>query len=309
MPSSEEIELRFLKDEIMDCSVYSKLAEMETDSKIKRLLHRLQSAEKRHVRIWRNLLGTKARKDCKPALMRLKVLEMVLVRKLLGIAFVVKFLERHEKEDLKKYQKSLLNKSASRSYKRNVREVIKDCVIEEKELTKEADLYKGDLEYTESIVLGLNDGLVEILAVVSGLAVIASTNFAVVVAGLITGLSGTLSMAGGVYLSAKSEGLVRKGKNSTTSARKKAYYAGSYYFLGSLLAVLPFILGIGGLQGIACSMALVSAALSVASAVIAIISETSIRKRTLEMVAISMGAAITMTLIGELTKIYFNVRI
>jgi vacuolar iron transporter family protein len=302
------MELRFLKDEIMDCSVYSKLAEMETDAKIRRLLRRLQSAEKRHVQIWRNLLGTKARKDCKPALMRLKVFEMVIVRKLLGIAFVVKFLERHEKDDLRKYQKSLLNKSASRSYKRNVREVIRDCIVEEKALTKEADLYKGDLDYTESIVLGLNDGLVEILAVVSGLAVIASTNFAVVVAGLITGLSGTLSMAGGVYLSAKSEGLVRKGKG-VTSARKKAYYAGSYYFLGSLLAVLPFIFGIGGLQGIACSMALVSAALSVASAVIAIISETSIRRRTLEMVAISMGAAITMTLIGELTKIYFNIRI
>jgi vacuolar iron transporter family protein len=310
MTGSEEMELRFLKDETLDCGVYSKLAEIETNSEIRALLRKLALIERRHVAMWRSLLGSEARgKSCRPMLLRPKILLMVIVRKLLGVAFVVKFLERHEKEDLKKYQKSLLSKSASKRYKDHVRGVIRDCIDEENELRKEADLYKGDLRYTESIVLGLNDGLVEILAIIAGLAIVADANFVVVVTGLIAGLSGTLSMAGGVYLSAKSDGLVKRGEDRNTSARKKGYYAGVYYFLGALLAVLPFMLGIGGIAGIVVSMALVSMALSAASAVIAIISETSIRKRTLEMVAISLAAAITMIIVGELTKIYLGVSI
>ena len=125
--------------------------------------------------------------------------------------------------------------------------------------------------------------------------------------GLLAGISGTLSMAGGVYLSARSEALVNKGSAGDASGpRKEAAYTGFWYFVGSLVPVLPFMLGLQGLAGDLLAMVSVGAALAVASAVIAIMSGTSIRRRAVEMVVISLGAALVTITIGILAKHYFG---
>lgn len=62
------------------------------------------------------------------------------------------------------------------------------------------------LQYVGSMVLGLNDALVELTGTLAGLSFALQDNRLVALSGLITGISATLSMASSEYLSARSEG-------------------------------------------------------------------------------------------------------
>jgi vacuolar iron transporter family protein len=314
MYDRRKIEKKFLRDEIFDMEVYSKLSDNESDPDIRHMLKKLSETENRHADFWRSLLGESGNKVKGPALMSLSILEMLIARRLLGIAFLVKFLERHEREGIKAYVSALSKHPLSGKSKAIADGIIREEGEHERSFAIKADKHKGDLRYTQSIILGLNDGLVEILAVVAGLATVANTSFIVVILGLIAGISGTLSMAGGAYLSSKSETLVEEGldantKPSSYTPRKAAYYCGVMYFVGSSLSVLPFVFGIGGMAGVIMAILLVSAALTVASSIIAVISGTSTRARVSEMLVISLGAAFVTILFGTFAKLYFGVSI
>jgi VIT1/CCC1 family predicted Fe2+/Mn2+ transporter len=310
MKERARTEREFLKDEIRDSEVYSSLFKEESNPEIKKLLQKLSNMEKKHAQIWRTILEEQGERADEPKFVNLRTIAMLMIRRIFGIALVVKFLEGSERSGLVAYKKALRSQFLSPKEKKYTREIIKDEEFHQEALAGQVDKYKGDLRYTQSIVLGLNDGLVEILAVVAGIATVATSGFIVVIMGMIAGISGTLSMAGGVYLSSKSEKLVEndaemKDKRKTLPIRE-AYYTGICYFAGAILAVLPFILGLSGIGGVLLSIILVCAALVVASAVIAIISGTSIRRRSLEMVAISLGAAFATILFGIFAKTYFG---
>ncbi len=314
MGTREAMEIGFLKDEILDSEVYAKLADSESNSDVKRLLYELSETEKGHAAIWRGLLGERGKKVGGPALMRLQILEMQTIRRLLGVAFLVKFLERHEKEGLANYESSLSKHTFRGNEGKQIESILRDEESHETAFALKAEKYKGNLEYTQSIIFGLNDGLVEILAVVAGLATVATGSFIVVILGMIAGISGTLSMAGGAYLSAKSEGLVESGvgkmkKKAGLLPEKEAYNTGLWYFVGALLAVIPFMAGIGGVAGVLLSTLFVCVALTIVSSIIAIISGTSVKRRVFEMLAISLGAAVVTVLFGTFAKMYLGVSV
>jgi VIT1/CCC1 family predicted Fe2+/Mn2+ transporter len=310
MISRNEVEKAFLRDETLDSKIYSKMAESESNKDIKSLLERLAATERYHARIWRKLLGSKGEEVKRSFLGRFKIFEMHLARHLLGLAFVVKFLERHEKNDLKRYRKVLSEQSLAPRDRKQITKMIKDGVMYETTLMKEANNYKGDLLYAQSIILGLNDSIIGMLAIVSGIAMVAASSTVVVTVGLIAGMAGTLSMSAGVYLSSKSEGLIGKGgKRRAEMAKKEAYYVGMWYLIGALLTILPFIAGLNGISGVLLSIVIVSAAMTIASSVVAIMSDTSIRRRVAEMLAISLGVAFVTILAGILAKSYFGVSI
>jgi VIT1/CCC1 family predicted Fe2+/Mn2+ transporter len=314
MESREEMEKSFLKDELLDHETYLRLKKSEKSSEIRSLLQRLADKEEEHIRIWSMLLGKASSSVKKPAFIGVRVFLLRLLRKTLGIGFVTRLLERDEESGLERYKAGLKSGVMSERDKKYLRRVIGDEAEHETSFAGKVEQYSGELGYTQSIILGLNDGLVEIVAMVAGLATVATSSFIVVIIGLIAGISGTLSMAGGVYLSSKSEGLVedamdKEKKTVRVSPSKEGYYTGIYYFVGALIAILPFIFGVGGAVGILLSIVLVSIALVIASTIIAVISGTSIRKRSLEMLAVSLGAAFVTILFGTFAKIHFGVSI
>src|SRR5271157_2474785 len=273
MADRREMERDFMRDELRDSAVYARLASDEADPAAKGLLLMLSATERSHAKAWRSLLGGRGEAAGLPFLLEAKILEMRIVRRLFGIAFVVKYLERHERYGLARYTAALKNHSLTAGERRHVHKIIEDDAGYERTLVRQAEAYKGELVYSQSIILGLNDGLVEILALIAGIAVVATSGFIVIALGLLAGISGTLSMAGGVYLSARSENLVMAhAGESRTKPRKEAAYTGFWYFVGALVPVLPFIFGMTGLTGDIVSMALVGLALATASAVIAIMS-------------------------------------
>ena len=321
MSESERIRLEksFLAEEIMDHEIFSHLARAEKDSKLKKLLEKLADTEKRHAESWRGLLGEKRAGEVrKPVLGSLKIFEYLAIRKFLGTAFVSKLLGMNESATLARYKQIISDMQLSADERKHITEIIKDEEETEADLKKSVQEYEGTLNHIGSIVFGLNDGLVEILAAVAGLAVLANSPITVVVGGLIVGVSGTLSMAGGAYLSAKSHGLVEESinpKNERDREEEKstpgseAFYTGIFYLAGALVPVIPFIVGLQGYAGIVVSVVLVSLVLAIASVVIAIISSSSIKRRVFEMLAISLGAAFATIILGSVVKLYFGITI
>ena len=314
LPGKKEIEERFLEDELSDCRLYKTIEGEEKDKTLKRLVAKLSKTEFKHAKIWGSLLGEKNIEEVKiPFKARLRLLTYPIVRKLLGIAFVTKLLERNEAKGLEEYKELLAGKELGSAELEKIRGIIGDEEHHEKLLLEQTQKHEARLNYTKSIVFGMNDGLVEILAVIAGLAMVATSSIIVAISGIIVGVSGTLSMAAGAYISSKSEKVVEtslNGKISTqTKPSKEAYYTGIFYFLGAVVATYPFILGAVGYVGILESVVSVAIVLSVASTLIAIISDTSIKRRIIEMLTVSLGAAAVTAIIGLVVRIVFGIAI
>lgn len=310
-----KIQRELFLSELSDYHVFKKLSENEKDKRLKAVLERLARMEQKHMKIWGRML--KKEKNFQlgglSTLIKIRIFWLVITRKVLGVAFVSKLLGEKELEALKEYANILKDISLSREERRNINMIMADERENEQSLQRNIHQYEGKLNYLRSIILGLNDGLVEVLAVVTGLAAVASTGLIVAIGGIIVGASGTLSMAGGTYLSSKSHSLVeeaiKENVEKDTTPSKEALYTGVYYLIGAFIATLPFIIGLSGIRGTLWAIILVSIALTVSSVVIAIVSGTEIKKRVFESIAISLGAAFATILLGSIIKFYFGITI
>ena len=297
---------KFLETERMHAIMYSHLAKEEDHPKHKRFLNKLTAEEKKHEELLREILKDEGVKPRRSHFLWLKLAFYRFISAIFGVPFGIAVIEREEDQTIKEYIAALSQIKEKRSTDK-LKTIIKDEEAGEQELQDNLNDYSEHFDYIKSIVFGLNDGLVEILAVVAGLAVVATSPFVVVIGGIIVGISGTLSMAGGAYLSSKSYNLVeeeKKGTSTTNSPFKDAAYTGIFYFLGSLSSVVPFAAGLSGFAGILTAIIIVSIVLILASAVIGIVSKTSIKRRSLEMLTISLGAAFVTIILGIILRSY-----
>jgi len=81
--------------------------------------------------------------------------------------------------------------------RRRLDDVLKDEIAHEYTLMSQ----EFRVESVRDVIYGVSDGLIEVLAVVSGFSGAFTSSLIVAVAGMIVGLSGALSMAVGAYLS------------------------------------------------------------------------------------------------------------
>ncbi len=152
------------------------------------------------------------------------------------------------------------------------------------------------LIYCSSIVLGLNDALVEFTGALAGFSFALESTRLVALTGAITGIAAALSMAASEYLSTRCDPAPRK------CPRRAALCTGVSYLITVSLLILPYLLF--RRAGIA-----LGAMLAVALGVIALYSYlytkvcgTSFRRHFGEMVAVSFGVALSSFLIGCILK-------
>ena len=91
------------------------------------------------------------------------------------------------------------------------------------------------LKYMGSIVLGLNDALVEILGTLAGLTFALQNTKLVALSGIIAGIAGALSMASSEYLSNRAEG-------KDELAIKSAIFTGIAYVIAVIFLVAPYLI-------------------------------------------------------------------
>lgn len=127
-------------------------------------------------------------------------------RKVLGKSISVDILNIYEKTALGELSiKDFLNviNIVPKSKLKRVVDLVTDELYNEG--LEHAGNHTGIISHVREIVFGMNDGLVEVLAAVAGLVGIYKSNLVAALAGLIVGISGTLSMAVGAYLSSRSQ--------------------------------------------------------------------------------------------------------
>jgi VIT1/CCC1 family predicted Fe2+/Mn2+ transporter len=156
------------------------------------------------------------------------------------------------------------------------------------------------LKYMGSIVLGLNDALVEILGTLAGLTFALQNTMLVALAGIITGIAGALSMSSSEYLSNRAEG-------KHDLAIKSAVFTGIAYVIAVIFLVAPYL--IFKSPFIALLAALFDSILIVFlfTYYISVANDQPFRKRFLEMVILSTVVGLISFGLGYLVRVLFGI--
>lgn len=202
---------RMLLDELYSTSIYRKLASMyKRKSIVDKLLHMAQM-EARHARFWVEFLNKRGVDVSRIKISKLGVMLRTIFYRLIGLGLTIKLLELEERRAVEYYSLLIESKELSREEKEELRRILEDELVHEEELVSEESMFKDFLEHVRDAVLGMSDGLVEILSAAAGLAGVYNDPFSVAVAGTIVGIAGALSMGIGSYTSVRAQKQVRTG--------------------------------------------------------------------------------------------------
>jgi len=164
----------FYEDEYNDSVLYAQLAKYEKNEELKREFLRLANIESAHAKFWHDFLIKRNAKLPKAKISRFKINIVKLLRKALGPGAVASLLEMGENSAIQKYYSFLSSYMLSEDEKAELAKVIVD------ELEHERFFYeskkKFHVENVRDLVLGMNDGLVEILGAVTGLSAVYVNN-------------------------------------------------------------------------------------------------------------------------------------
>ena len=156
------------------------------------------------------------------------------------------------------------------------------------------------LRFVGSIVLGLNDALVEMIGSLAGFTFAYQDAKLIAVTGFITGVAASLSMAASEYLSLKSEG--------RPDAVTASVFTGAAYIIVVLLLITPYMLMPHqvylALAMMVCTVLLI---ILMFNYYMAVVQSTPLWPRFLEMAVISLGVAGVSFIIGVLAKTLWHI--
>ena len=279
--------LGFQKSEITEHNVYKNLAR-RTGGKNSGVLERISKDELKHYNKWKTYTNREVRPN------KLTVLKFLIISRMFGLTFAIKMMEGGE-ENAQKVYGEVLRKMPQ------VRDIFIDETEHEKLLVDMIDEEK--IGYIGSMVLGLNDALVELTGALAGLSFALQNTLLVAIAGLITGISASLSMAASEYLSQKSE------TDGKKSPGKASFYTGIAYIFTVLLLVSPFFVFPAYYTALGVTILMAVIVIFIFTFFTSVVKEVSFRKTFAEMLAISLGVAGISFVIGMLVRIFIGIEI
>ena len=158
------------------------------------------------------------------------------------------------------------------------------------------------LEYVGSIVLGLNDALVELTGTLAGLTFALQNTRLIAIAGLITGIAASFSMAASQYLSTKAD-------NNGSNAIASSFYTGLAYIFTVVILILPYFLFTNYFICLGLTLTLAVLVILFFNYYISVAKDLNFSKRFWEMFIISMGVAAFTFGIGYLVRIFLGIDI
>ena len=277
---------RMQQGELTESVIYEKIAKFAKGDENKATLRRLAEEEKGHYQIWKKYTGL----EMKPEMG--KVLKYTLIARILGFTFAVKLMERGEEAAQEEY--SLLAEEVEESKAIHKQE-------EEHEAALLAMLDEERLQYVGSMVLGLNDALVELTGSLAGFAFALQNNRLIALSGLIVGISATFSMASSEFLAARSEG--------RSDALKSCSYTGIAYLLTVVALIAPYLLLPAGMYvpALLCMLGVVIAIIAGFTYYTSVAQDEPFKSRFLEMAVISISVAVVSFVVGILAKKFLGV--
>ena len=277
---------RMQQGELTESVIYEKIAKFAKGDENKATLRRLSEEEKGHYQIWKKYTGL----EMKPEMG--KVLKYTLIARILGFTFAVKLMERGEE-------------AAQEEYAILAEEVEESKAIRKQEEEHEAALLgmldEERLQYVGSMVLGLNDALVELTGSLAGFVFALQNNRLIALSGLIVGISATFSMASSEFLAARSEG--------RSDALKSCSYTGIAYLLTVVALIAPYLLLPAGMYipALICMLAVVILIIAGFTYYTSVAQDEPFKSRFLEMAVISISVAVVSFIVGILAKRFLGV--
>lgn len=289
-PLSPEVRQQLIqaqREEITEYHIYTRLAEQTKDPENKKVLNQIANDELKHYKMW----AARTNKEVSPNFWEVR--KYYWISKIFGLTFGLKLMEKGE-------EKAQIN------YGLIATEVPEALSVSDDENQHENELLglieEDHLKYMGSIVLGLNDALVEILGTLAGLTFALQNTRLVALAGIITGIAGALSMSSSEYLSNKAEGKV-------DLALKSAIFTGIAYVIAVIFLVAPYLIFTSPF--IALLVALFNSIFVVFlfTYYLSVANDQPFRKRFVEMVALSTVVGLISFGLGYLVRILFGIEV
>jgi VIT1/CCC1 family predicted Fe2+/Mn2+ transporter len=279
--------ITFQRTELTEHHIYRRLARVIRPAENQHILEQIAQDELRHYQGWKRYTGQEVKPD------RLKVWFYYWVSRILGFTFGVKLMERGEEAAQQNYGQITAAIPEAADFMRE------EDVHEQKLL---AMLDEEHLRYVGSVVLGLNDALVELTGALAGLTLALQNTELIALTGLITGIAASLSMAASEYLSTRSE-------ETEKHPLRAAVYTGIAYILTVTLLILPYLL----LENyyVCLVVALSTGVLIIAlfNYYVSVAKDVSFRGRFLEMAGLSLGVAGISFVIGYLVRTFLGIEV
>lgn len=287
---------KYARDEATDCLVYSRLASSAKRDEVRKTLKQLAEQELKHYRFWLSLLGIDS---IKPS--SIKVLLYLFLNLIFGSTFVARLLEDGEHRTIKRYEELLLGGAVPEERRSGVEEIVREELSHEDLLLNLVEDER--VRYMGSVVLGLNDALVELTGALAGLTSAFPSTLLIGFSGLIVGISAAISMAASNYLS------VEAANNRGSSPSKAAIYTGISYIVTVFLLVLPFLLLSERFVALALSLAIATLIIGTFSYYSSIVSRAPFRARLGKMLLLGLGVAAVTYLLSRLIGTFLGINI
>jgi len=285
-PAALSIIKKMQQNELTESVIYEKIARFAKGEENRQTLLRLAREEHAHYEIWKKYTGI----EMKPE--KAKILKYTFLARTLGFTFAVKLMEKGEE-------------GAQEEYALLAEEVAESTFIRQQEEEHEAALLdmldEERLQYVGSMVLGLNDALVELTGSLAGFAFALQNTRLIALSGLIVGISATFSMASSEFLAARSEG--------RTDALKSCSYTGVAYLLTVIALIAPYLIfpGTQFIPALLCMLGVVILIIAGFTYYTSVAQDQPFKSRFLEMAVISISVAVLSFVVGILAKKFLGV--
>jgi VIT1/CCC1 family predicted Fe2+/Mn2+ transporter len=278
--------LKFQRNEITEHFVYINLSRSQKGHN-KQVLADIAADERSHYNTFKKTTGV----DVKPDMF--KIFWYSLMGRIFGITFAAKLMENGEGGAAKEYAE----------LKHNYRQIIPIIRDEERHERALLDMIKEEkLGYISSMVLGLNDAIVELTGALAGFTFALQNTKVIGAAGFITGIAAALSMASAEYLSQKSE-------KTGNDPLKAAFYTGLLYLMVVAVLVFPFFIVANCYAAFGLTIAGVMLVIILFSFFVSVVQEKRFMGIFTEMTLICFGVSIVAFLIGLGARKLLNIQL
>ena len=305
---SKSLSRQLILGELFDLTLYRRLARHATGD-THTMVEELIRIEEKHVEFWQNFfqeritdLGLRR---------RWQMLVLAGSARIFGEHAIHLILEAREVYAIRKYLE------VWERYKREalgeaVRGVLADEFKHEDEIVSRLHERRINPENVRNVFLGFNDGLVELVGAVSGFLAAFGDIRLVLIAGFTTAVAGSFSMAAGSFGAISSEKEIRRlsqgkaeflgssaGSPPGDTAAKSAVLVGISYLMGSMVPIVPVVLGA---RSVFLPLVAAGFVIVIVSFVVAFLTGMEVRKRiTINLGVIVVAIALTYA-IGLLAR-------
>jgi VIT1/CCC1 family predicted Fe2+/Mn2+ transporter len=279
--------LKFQQTEITEYHIYKRLAKKVTPAENAQIIEQIAEDELRHYNGWKKYTN----QEVEPRWFIVWFYYFISV--VFGFTFGIKLMEQGEESVQESYASVSQDIPEAKQFQHEEDE-------HEEQLINMLD--EERLQYAGSVVLGLNDALVELTGALAGLTLALQNVKLIALSGLITGIAASMSMAASEYLSTRSE-------DTTKQPVRAAIYTGIAYIITVALLVMPYLLFENYILDLVITLTTAVLIIAVFNYYISVAKGEPFRERFLEMAGLSLGVVALSSIIGYLIRNWLGIEL